>query len=141
MRSDRERGSVLMLMPALILVVLVLGAVAIDSSRVLARRIELTDLAASAADDAATAGLDVEHFRATGEYVIDPDRAVLVVRTSLAASGVLDDLDRPPIVTVVDPVTVSVELTENVEHLFTPDAGTGGATVVTAAATATAIQR
>jgi hypothetical protein len=59
-----DRGSSLMLMPAAVLVVLVLGAIAADLSHVHNRKRELIAVANSIANDAATRGIDVERLRA-----------------------------------------------------------------------------
>src|SRR3546814_18496432 len=64
-----------MLMPAGALIVLLLGAIAFDMSVVFLRQREATSLAVALANDIATAALDEDHFRGTGEYRIDPELA------------------------------------------------------------------
>src|SRR3546814_18402451 len=64
-----------MLMPAGALIVLLLGAIAFDMSVVFLRQRESTSLAVALANDIATAALDEDHFRGTGEYRIDPELA------------------------------------------------------------------
>ena len=74
-RPVAERGSVLMLMPAGVLLVLMLGAIAFDLSLVFLRQRQASSLAVDVANDVATAALDEEAFRRDGEFVLDPDRA------------------------------------------------------------------
>ena len=67
MRARRpDRGSVLMLLPACVLVVIVLASIAVDMAMVHLRQREALDLAASAANDAVTAGADPARLRAGG---------------------------------------------------------------------------
>ena len=58
--TGRERASVLMLMPAGVLVVLLLGAIAFDLSLVFLRQRQASSLAVDVANDLATAALDEE---------------------------------------------------------------------------------
>jgi hypothetical protein len=93
-RTSRARGSVLMLMPAAVLVVIVLGSIAVDFAIVFLGEREAAALAAAAANDAATAAVDEQAFRDTGEYLLDEARARRVAEASLAASSSeLDDVD------------------------------------------------
>lgn len=112
-----EAGSTLMLLPAAVLVVLVLAAIAVDLAAVRLGRRELVHAAASAANDAVTAGLDEDRLRRGDGYVLDGRRVEQVVLASLAAQQVLDDLTAPPAV-AVDGTTVTVTLTGRVEHVF-----------------------
>ena len=70
--QDADRGSVLMLMPAGVLVVLLLGAIAFDLSVVFLRQRQASSLAVDVANDLATAALDEEAFRAEGTYRARP---------------------------------------------------------------------
>lgn len=89
----RERGSVLLLFPAAVLVLVVLGAIAVDAAVVFLGEREAASLAAGAANDAATA-VDEAAFRERGEFVLDEDRARRVALASLAASSSeLDDVE------------------------------------------------
>ena len=74
-RAAATRGSVLMLMPAGVLVVLLLGAIAFDLSLVFLRQRQASSLAVDVANDLATAALDEEAFRSDGEFRLDPERA------------------------------------------------------------------
>jgi len=72
MRSDR--GSVTIWMLGLSLLLLVFGGLALDFWRGLALQRELAAVADSAAI-AGAAGIDVEHYRETGEVLLDPMQA------------------------------------------------------------------
>ena len=135
----RDRGSALMLMPAGLLIVLVLASIAVDMSLVHLRKRQAFELAAVAANDAATAGVDQGRLRTTHAYVLDPERARAVVGDVVAASELASQLAGPPVVTVSG-AGVRVELALETEYIFAdvvPGAPDG--TVVTASATATAL--
>ena len=78
----RDRGSVLMLMPAAVLVLVVLGAVAVDFSIAFLGERELANAASAAANDAAAAAIDEPLFRETGRVVLDCGRANEVAQAS-----------------------------------------------------------
>ena len=136
---QRDRGSALMLMPAGLLIVLVLASIAVDMSLVHLRKRQAFELAAAAANDAATAGVDQGRLRATHEYVLDPEKTRAVVADVVAASELSPELARPPVVTVTA-AGVRVELALEADYIFAdvvPGAPDG--TEVTASATATAV--
>ena len=83
----RERGSVLMLMPAAVLVLAILGGLAADVAQVYLAERELSSAAAAAANDAATLALDLDGFYETGEIQLLEDRARQVALRSVAAKG------------------------------------------------------
>src|SRR5947199_7410916 len=85
-----ERASVLMLMPAAVLVFIVLGALCVDYGSVFVAKRELGNAAAAAANDAAAQAIDLDVFYATGQVRLRPDVARAVAVRSLAA----EDLDR-----------------------------------------------
>jgi hypothetical protein len=116
-RFQDDRGSVLMLVPACVLVVLVLASIAVDMSLVHLRQRQAFDLAAAAANDAATAGADADLLR-SGRFVVDPAAARQVVQDTVAASDLAPHVVGAPVV-VVDGTTVEVSLTVAAEHLFT----------------------
>ncbi len=117
-----------MMAPALVLVMLVLGAIAVDLTLIhTARRSAYRSLSA-AADDAA-AMVDSAEFQRTGEIRIDPDAAERVVRAHL---GLLDG-DAPPgfsepafeivkadVATDVPAREVRIDATVEVDHIFGP---------------------
>jgi hypothetical protein len=82
-----ERGSVLALMPAAVLVFIVLGSVAVDSAIAYLGERQVSNLAAAVANDAATQGIDIERFYGTGEIVLDPLRVQAVADDAVARSA------------------------------------------------------
>jgi hypothetical protein len=136
-RRPDERGSVLMLVPAGVLIVFVLASIAVDMSLVHLRKRQAFDLASAAANDAATAGADQAALR-SGSYVIEPGSARTVVADVVGASELAPHLAAPPSVTVTAE-GVSVEITLEADYIFAgvvPGAPDG--TVVAASATAVA---
>ncbi|HEX5365983.1 MAG TPA: hypothetical protein VFW63_04885 [Acidimicrobiales bacterium] len=126
-RSD-ERGSVLVLVPAALLIVLVLASVAVDMSLLHLRQRQAHDLAAAAANDAVTAGADRGVLR-TGTYVVDRAAARRVVSRMVAASDLAPHVVGPPEVRVTaDGVEVALAL--HADYIFagvvpgTPDGRT-----------------
>lgn len=81
--AQRQSGTVLLLMPAAVLIILVLGAIAVDVGLGAVRARELRAVAASAANDT-LAALDVGALRADGELVIDRSRAVQIIEEAIA---------------------------------------------------------
>lgn len=131
MRSDR--GSVTLWMLGLSLLLLLFGGTVIDFWRALALQRELAAIADSASV-AAAAGIDEEHYRLTGEVLIEPTRAaglgsayvarqdadLLDLSVSAAADGssvtvlVVDELELGLMGIFVDqtePLTVTAEAT------------------------------
>jgi len=84
MKSDR--GSITIWMLGLSLLLLVFGGLALDFWRGLAVQRELAAVADSAAI-AGAAGIDVEHYRETGEVLLDPVRADELVAASVGFQG------------------------------------------------------
>lgn len=118
MRSDR--GSVLLLFPAAFVIVLVLGAIAIDSAAVFLHQRELMAAAGAAANDAATLAVDRDRLRDEGERWLDPARVDEVVATSLARRGLLDDLLEPPIVAITGHERVEITLVAHAAYVIAP---------------------
>lgn len=137
-RRSADRASVLMLMPAGVLVVLLLGAIAFDLSLVFLRQRQASSLAVDVANDLATAALDEAAFRADGRFRLDPDRADELGRALVATSDLGADV-REVDVAVVGLDTVEVRVVVDVDYVFAkaiPGASDG--TTVTATATAVA---
>jgi len=131
-----------MLMPAAVLIVLVLGAVAVDLAVVQLRQRAAIAAAAGAANDAVTYGLDQGALRRGEGYRLDPARVSTAVAESLEAQGVADDLVTPPIVSEPSPGTVSVVLRVRVASVFARVLPGGPVTTtVTATASATIDER
>lgn len=110
-----DGGSVLMLVPAAVLIVLLLGAIAVDSAIVYLGQRQAYDVAFDAANDAAGAGFDVDIARTTGEVVYDPDRVAAIAAQAVAAAGI-DDLEL--VSAEPDGAAVVVTVRRTVEHLF-----------------------
>lgn len=121
-RRRRDRGSVLLLMPAGILVVVVLASIAVDFAIAFLGEREVASLASSAANDAATSAVDQAHLRATGEFRLDPTRVEQVVAATIAAASTEVDLD-PPVIELIDvdgEPAVRVRITGRIGYVFAP---------------------
>lgn len=131
--DHRQRGSVLMLMPVAVLIVIVLGAIAIDRAVIFGAQRELVQSAQAAANDAAAIGVDVEALRADGAAPsFDPDRIERVVAASLV--GVEDLIERR---WYIDGDEIVVVLEQRVDLVFTKAVpGAEETAVVTATARA-----
>jgi Flp pilus assembly protein TadG len=118
---DRERGSVLALVPAGLLVLILLAAIAVDSSIAYLGRRELAAAADAAANDAVTYGLDEARFRETGNFVLDPARTEEAVRRALVLrrSEVVDRAT-VSVTTDADAGTVTVTLRSTAALVFAP---------------------
>lgn len=103
MRSDR--GSMTLWTLGLSVVLLLFGGLAIDFWRALALQRELAAVADSLAV-AAASGIDEEHYRLTGEVIIDPSRASGLGSTYVASQDV--DLVDLVVSTAADGSSVSV---------------------------------
>lgn len=137
-RRPSERGSVLMLMPAGVMIVLLLGAIAFDLSLVFLRQRQASSLAIDVANDVATAALDEAAFRRDGVFRLDPERAEslgveLVGASDLRAIVEVVEVD------VVGPDEVTVRVVLQVDYVFARAIpGSSDGTTVTASATAVA---
>jgi hypothetical protein len=126
-----------MLMPAGVLVVLILASIAVDMSVLHLRKRQALDLAAAAANDAATAAVDPGSVR-SGDFELDPTRARTVVDRVVAASELAPDLAADPVVVVTDD-GVEVTLAVEADYVFAPAIpGAPDGAVVTATAAASA---
>jgi hypothetical protein len=135
-----------MLMPAAVLVVIVLGAMAVDLSVVHLGEREVSSAASAAVNDAVTYGLDEAALYETGTYGLDPGRVREIVATTLAAqeaSGSDLRLVGSPVLRDTDgdgaPETVTIRVRMTVGYLFAKGLpGAPDTTTVEASATATA---
>jgi hypothetical protein len=117
---ERERGSVLLLVPAGLLVLIVLGGIAVDSAAVLLAQRELASTVAAAANDAAGAAVADPAFYGGGDVQLDAARAREVATASLHARrprGV--EIDEPLEITVQGR-QVCVSATASVRRIFAP---------------------
>lgn len=94
-RRAGERGTVLMLVPAGVLVILVLGGFMVDYGLSHLAQRELVNLATAAADDAVVVGLDEASFQQEALLCLDPDVVRSVVEATWDA-GMPDYLDAGP---------------------------------------------
>ena len=79
MRVRGECASALMLVPAGVLVLLVLAAIAIDSAAILLAQRELANQTAAVANDITTLAIDDDELYGAGRVTIDADRAAHLV--------------------------------------------------------------
>lgn len=118
-----DRGSALMLMPAGVLIVLVLGALAVDAAILFLGERELADLTAAAANDAATVALSEASFYECGRLEVDEQRAEEVAAT-VAAARISDAVTLTRVDVAVrndlDPPQVTVAAAGTVDLVFTP---------------------
>jgi Flp pilus assembly protein TadG len=126
-----------MLMPAAVLIVVMLGAIAVDLSLVYLGRRELAAAASAAANDAATYGVDQEALRSGQGYLLDPERVEAAALASLEARGLDVDVFSVDAV-VVGTDEVRVTITGRVSYLFAP-AVPGGPEEAAVSATASAL--
>jgi hypothetical protein len=118
--SDREGGNTLVLFPAAVLIVLGLGALALDSATLFLGQRRLADLAAAIANDAA-AGIDLASFYDPDEeFRLDAARAA--TRSAQLVRG--RPLDRSFEAVRCEVATVGLEATvtcsAEVRPLFAP---------------------
>jgi len=108
--KEPDRGSMTIWVLGLSMLLLVFGGLALDYWRALALQRELAAVADSAAI-AGASGIDEEHYRETGEVLLDPPRARGLAEAAVDWQGVtLVDLS-----VGVEPTSVSVTLTGEVE--------------------------
>ena len=129
-----------MLMPAGVLIVLLLGALAVDSAIMFLGERELADLAAAAANDAATLSLREDVFYRCGRLELDPAQAERTART-VATARTSDAVELAGIGVSIDnqlsPPEVTVTASGTVKLIFTPALpGSGRARAVQATSVA-----
>ena len=109
-----ERGSAPVWFLGLSLCVLMVGAMSAELWRAIGERQELVAMADAAAI-AAAAAIDLDHYRSTGEAVIDREEAAMRALQVITGSSGGTDLSTAPSITVAgDGSSVSVELTREV---------------------------
>lgn len=130
--EPRDRGSALLLMPVAVLIVIILGAIAVDSSITFLAQRELVDATQAAANDAATYGADTGRIRSGSGYVLDPTRVDEAVQRAFAARG----LDHADVSYEVVDGSLVVHASRRVSTVFSKAIPGGvGTVVVTARAT------
>src|SRR5690606_4452836 len=130
----------LMLFPAAFLIVLVLGAIAIDAGVAFMRQRELAAAAGAAANDAIGVAVDETLTRQAGELRIDPVALERAVLASLARRQILDTLSEPPQVRMLGDDSVEVTLARHADYVIAPALpGERDGVIVHATATATLV--
>jgi hypothetical protein len=132
-----DRGSSLMLMPAAVLVMMLLGAIALDAAAIRMQSRELRNVARSAANDALSAAVDVDHLRETGEIRIDESLARVTVDEAITRRSVADAAVDAVVVTTEPDGTIvlTVTLRRSVDHVLRPP-GTDPSVTLTAVGSA-----
>ncbi len=116
-RGRRDRGSVLMLVPAAFLVLIVLAAITFDYSHLYLARRQLLAVAEAAAQDAVTYGVDQAALRAGAGTHLDEARVDAAVAQALDAHG--HDLRFVAVRTdVANDTEVTVTLTASIDYVF-----------------------
>lgn len=119
--GPRERGTVLLLFPSSVVVILVLAAIVLDFGLAHVRIQELRAVAASAANDA-IGGLDADALRTTGDIVFDLDIAENLAEAAVAA-GPLPDAEVESVSITRDAQNrweIAVTVSVTVEHAIAP---------------------
>jgi Flp pilus assembly protein TadG len=124
--APRDRGSVLLLFPVAVLVVVVLAAITVDSAIVFLGQREVANTVAAAANDAATIGVSNGTFYRAGAVELDPATAEQMA-TERVRVGLDGDRfrDLRVDVTVIGgaegcPPSVRVHASATVAHVFAP---------------------
>lgn len=127
-RGPGERGSALLLVPAGLLIVVLLGAVAFDVSRLYLARRELVDIAASAANDIAAAAIEGAAYRSSGDLRWSQARAEAALGEALARRGLDGNVRGTVRLEAASSPHVEVVLEADVRWLFAQGLPGGGAT-------------
>jgi hypothetical protein len=85
-RRRDDDGSVLLLYPVGVLIVIIFGAIAADLSHVHMVRRDLIELSGTLANDLATAGLDQDHYRRNERYRLSPGLSQRVMANALGVT-------------------------------------------------------
>lgn len=142
-RPRSQRGSVLMLVPAGVLVLVILGSIAVDSAIAFLGQRQLVDLASAVANDAATAALSQPAFYRTDggpRIEIDGGAADRLVDEALVARSPEGIENLTAEVRVVGDA-ICVSLTGRVAYVFAKAIpGADDSATVTGRAAATAVE-
>jgi Flp pilus assembly protein TadG len=120
-RATGDRGNVMMLMPAAVLVMIILASIGADLSHVHMARSALNDLAMTTADDVVTRGLSIDALRSRQpRYAGDSpkEQAIADEHVSDFSTETLQDVRCAGITRSTDGRTVTVTCTATVEHIF-----------------------
>lgn len=131
-----ERATALVLVPAITLVFLALGSIAVDLSALHGAQRAVHRVVSASADDAAGM-IDTREVQLTGDVRIDETAARRVVEAHLATSPLPGDLVRFEVEFAPDRRSLTVEAVVRVEHIMlraVPGAGEDEVFVVAATA-------
>jgi Flp pilus assembly protein TadG len=117
LRRRGERGSVLVLVPAGFLVLMILGALTVDSAGAYLAQRQLRDALTAAANDAATAGLSNRSFYGGGILTLNPAQTATVVCASVSAQA-NQDLHDVRLWMATQGPTIRLEGTATVKVIF-----------------------
>lgn len=106
-----DRGSITFWVLGLTVAILGFGGIALDFWRALATQRQVAAIA-DAASVAAASGIDEEHYRATGELLLDEDRAISLGMQSIDSQGA--DLTSIAVDVASDLSSVRVEVVDDV---------------------------
>lgn len=129
-----ERGTALILVPAMTLVLLALGSIAVDLSMLHGAHRAVHRTVSAAADDAAGM-IDTREVQRTGSVRIDPAAARRVVLAHLEASRLPGELVTVEVQVSADLRSISVRTVVRIEHVMlraVPGAGDDELLTVTA---------
>ena len=117
-----ERGSSLLLFPAAVLVLMVLGAIVVDFSIAFLGERELAGATAAAANDAAARALSNRAFYREGEVVLDGAAASEIATDEVRRALDLDRYHDVRVTVAVAPggTRVIVTASAEVDYLFAP---------------------
>lgn len=107
-----------MLMPAAVLIMFVLGAIAVDLTAIRVGQRDLQAALTDAANDAVTGALDESLLRAGLGYHVDGATAQTIALEVLASKDVLRDVSDGPTVSVGEDGSVTISATRRVAHVF-----------------------
>lgn len=117
-RRHGDRGSALMLMPAAVLIMFVLGAIAVDLTALRVGQRDLQAALTDAANDAVAGALDESLLRSGGGYHVDRSAAWMIAMGALDTRGALRDVVDGPHITVEDDGSVTISASRQVPHIF-----------------------
>lgn len=140
-RSHDESGSALLLVPAGILVMLILGAIVVDTAVVFLAEREAAAAASAAANDIATLAVDEGVLRTEGRYEVNPASLVdleQIVRLTVneRLSGAFVDGSVQVSVVAVSPTALQVRVSGEARRLVGPFGWVGVAPTRTVSAVA-----
>lgn len=137
MLTRPERGSVLALVPAGFLVLMILGALAVDSATAYLGQQQLRDALSAAANDAVTAGLANGSFYSGGKVALDSTATARTVCVAVATQ-VDRDLHGVRVWMAIDGASLQLRGTATVDAVFGRVVPGFGARTVRASASAVA---